>query len=540
MSEEKNFGYLGVDFQQSLIKLLVEDKKFAATILDVLDPHYFDGASFRFIVQNIKELYHQYGEIPGYGNILIKINEENKDDTMSKMNVDTLTNIQLFELTGPHQIKDKALNFCKQQVLKRELKVVQSIIDRGDFDSYKEIEKIIQNALRVGVNTDNVKDVFDDVRAVIQKDARTPIATGIDGLDSYLRGGLGICELGVVLAPTGVGKTTLLTLFANTAYNHGFKVLQIIFEDNINSILRKHYTIWTDVRPDELPDEADAVVEMLSDIEKNSKGQLRICKLPSDSVTISEIKAMLRKLAIEGFSPDLVLIDYVDCISTERKGYGEEWKGEGSIMRQLESMTDEFNIAIWAATQGNRESISSEIVTTNLMGGSIKKAQIAHVVLTVGKTLEQRENNMATFTLAKSRVGPDGVVWQNCQFNNELLKISTDEQVTMLGFEKEVEKRNKQRAIDVYKERKKRELEGITDALTFTAEPTDAIKPNTSFDDQKTHQVHENTISEAKIKSNQARDLQKIRDNDKRNKLKAQEKERLKAEKALEESTISN
>ena len=173
--------------------------------------------------------------------------------------------------------------------------------------------------------------------------------------------------------------------------------------------------------------------------------------MPSDSVTISEIKSKIRKLHSEGFNVDVLLIDYVDCISPERSTFGEEWKGEGSIMRSLEAMTSEFNIAIWTATQGNRESISSEVVTTDQMGGSIKKAQIGHVVMSVGKTMEQKEHNLATMTLLKSRIGRDGVIFQNCTFNNEMLIIDTDSQNTLLGFEEQKTQERANRAAEVYK-----------------------------------------------------------------------------------------
>jgi hypothetical protein len=69
------------------------------------------------------------------------------------------------------------------------------------------------------------------------------------------------------------------------------------------------------------------------------------------------------------------------------------------------------------------------------MGGSIKKAQIAHVILSIGKTLEQKEHNLATLTLVKSRIGKDGIIFQNCKFNNEYLEIDTESQNTLLGFE---------------------------------------------------------------------------------------------------------
>jgi hypothetical protein len=155
----------------------------------------------------------------------------------------------------------------------------------------------------------------------------------------------------------------------------------------------------------------------------------------------------------DGIKVDLLVLDYVDCISSDKSTNGEEWKGEGSVMRRLESMTGEFEMAIWTATQGNRESISSEVVTGDQMGGSIKKAQIAHVILSIGKTLEQKEHNLATLTLLKSRIGKDGVVFQNCKFNNEFLEIDTESQNTLLGHEEQKTQINANRAAEAFKRR---------------------------------------------------------------------------------------
>jgi hypothetical protein len=168
--------------------------------------------------------------------------------------------------------------------------------------------------------------------------------------------------------------------------------------------------------------------------------------LASDNVTVSEIKNKIRKMNSEGGKKvDLLVLDYVDCVSTDKSANGEEWKGEGSVMRSLESMTSEFEMAIWTATQGNRESISSEVVTTDQMGGSIKKAQVGHVIISVAKSLQQKEMNLATIAITKSRIGKDGIVFENCKFDNELLVIDTEQSVTLLGLEEQKEVKNKER-----------------------------------------------------------------------------------------------
>lgn len=453
--EEKNFGYLGFGFQQQLIKAIIEDKKFGDTIIDVLDSKYFDNNSFRFIMENMKELFKSYNKIPNYDTLAQKIMSEGGNKDVNRPHIDTLEAIKTLEKNDEF-VKDKALNFCKQQNLKRELKSVTSIIDSGEFESYNKIEQIIQKALQVGIMNDSAVDVFHNIEDALEKDYRLPIPTGIVGLDNLLKGGLGRGELGVVLAPTGTGKTTILTKIANTAYNAGLNVLQIFFEDNEGQIKRKHYTIWTGIRPDEQPDFREEVLTKVREQQERSSGTLKLSKLPSDSITISDIKSRVRKMISEGFKPDLIVIDYVDCISAERSTNGEEWKGEGSVMRSLEAMTTEFDVAVWTATQGNRESISSEVVTGDQMGGSIKKAQIAHVILSIGKTLEQKEHNLATLTLIKSRIGKDGVIFQNCTFNNEFLIIDTDSQNTLLGFEEQKTQERATRAQEVYRKAQER------------------------------------------------------------------------------------
>ena len=450
MSEEKNFGYLGHTFQQQLIKSIIEDKKFGDVIIDVLESKYFDNNSFKFIMENIKELHLSYNKVPNYETLAQKIMSEGGNKDVNRPHIDTLESIKNLEKNDEF-VKDKSLNFCRQQNLKKELKVIQSIIDNGEFESYSKIEQKIQKALQVGIMNDTVVDVFHNIDDALEKDYRLPIRTGIVGLDNVLKGGLGRGELGVILAPTGTGKTTIITKFANTAYNDGFNVLQIFFEDNEAQIKRKHYTIWSGVAPDEQPEFKEEVLSAVREQQERSTGSLKLSKLPSDNITISEIKSKIRKMISEGFKPDLVLIDYVDCISPERSVDGEEWKGEGSIMRSLESMTSEFDIAIWTATQGNRGSISSEVVTGDQMGGSIKKAQIAHIILSIGKTLEQKENNLATLSLLKSRVGKDGIIWQNCKFDNQFLVIDTESQNTLLGHEHQQEERRGNRAAEVFR-----------------------------------------------------------------------------------------
>ena len=276
---------------------------------------------------------------------------------------------------------------------------------------------------------------------------------GIIGIDNLLKGGLAKGELGVILAPTGVGKTTVLTKICNHAFNLGYNVLQIFFEDNPKIIQRKHFTLWTGIAPDELSFHKDVVMEKVRDIKENTTNKLILKKYASDTLTMSQIKNQIRKMIAEGTKIDMISLDYIDCVVPD-KNLGDEWKSEGSVMRGFEAMCHELDVAGWTATQGNRSSISSDVVTTDQMGGSIKKAQVGHVIITVAKSLQQKEMKLATIAITKSRIGRDGIVFENCKFDNELMEIDTESSVTFLGLEEQKEERNRNRVNELLAKRK--------------------------------------------------------------------------------------
>jgi replicative DNA helicase len=315
---------------------------------------------------------------------------------------------------------------------------------------------MIREALQVGIVESGTLNVFSNLDDVLNEDYRHPIPMGIPGIDRLLKGGLAKGEIGVILAPTGVGKSTILTKIANHAFNLGYNVLQIFFEDNPKVIQRKHFTLWSKIHPDDMSNKKEEVLMRVKEVESKMTNQLILEKLPSDTMTMTQIKNLIRKKIADGIKVDMVLLDYIDCVVPE-KNLGDEWKSEGSVMRGFEAMCHELNLVGWTATQGNRSSISSEVVTTDQMGGSIKKAQVGHVIISVAKTLQQKEMKLATIAITKSRIGDDGIIFENCKFDNGMLDIDTESSVTFLGHEEQKEENNRQRIKDLLEKRKQRE-----------------------------------------------------------------------------------
>ena len=452
----KNFDYLGNTFQVQLLNQIVVDKDFSHSIMDVIESSYFDNKYFKIIIQMIKEYHVKYESTPTFDTLEQIVKSEISQELVAKIVLDTLKQVKDAPFEGTSFVQEKALKFCKQQELQKAMDKSQKIITEGDFESYDKVEGLIREALQVGEVEKGQTDVFDNLDTVLDEDYRHPIPMGITGIDKLLKGGLAKGEIGVILAPTGVGKTTVLCKIANTAFNMGYNVLQIFFEDNPKIIQRKHFTMWTGIEPDNLVLHKDVVMGKITEIKETMKNELILKKLASDSMTMNQIKNQVRKIIADGTKIDMILLDYIDCVLPESSAK-DEWKAEGSVMRGFEGMCHELNLAGWTATQGNRSSISSEVVTTDQMGGSIKKAQVGHVIITVAKSLQQKEMNLATIAITKSRLGKDGVIFENCKFNNELLEIDTESSVTFLGFEGQQEERKRDRVKELLEKRKERE-----------------------------------------------------------------------------------
>lgn len=453
MSSKKNFDYLGSTFQIQLLNQIIIDKEFARSIIDVIEANYFENKYFKLIIQMIKEYYAKYEHMPTFDTLEQITKSELQQEMASKIVIDTITKIKDCQVEGQEFVQEKAMKFCKQQELQKVMSKAQKIIDGGEFENYDTVEQLVRTALQVGEREDGMSDVFYNLDEVLNEDYRHPIPMGIPGIDRLLKGGLAKGEIGVILAPTGVGKSTLLTKIANHSFNLGYNVVQIFFEDNPKIIQRKHITLWTKIHPDDLTERKEEAMAKVREVENTMTNKLILKKLPSDTVTMSQIKNQLRKIIADGVKIDMVLLDYIDCVVPDRN-LGDEWKSEGSVMRGFESMCHELNLVGWTATQGNRSSISSDVVTTDQMGGSIKKAQVGHVIISVAKSLQQKEMKLATMAITKSRIGDDGVVFENCKFDNGTLEIDTESSVTFLGLEEQTEERNRQRIKDLVEKRK--------------------------------------------------------------------------------------
>lgn len=211
--KNKDFAYLGENFQKGLITQLLTDRIFANSIIDIIDPNYFNNKWLRLIMSIILNNYEEYEVVPDIKSLeIILLNKtETLDEHQKVYLTEILREIKEHDLYNSIMYQDLAMKFCKTQEMQKSINKVQKVIDTGDLDRFFECESIVRDALEKGDNKDNAISIDNNIDDVLSDDFRNPIPTGIDGLDEIMNGGLSRQELGVILAPFGVGKSQPLT-----------------------------------------------------------------------------------------------------------------------------------------------------------------------------------------------------------------------------------------------------------------------------------------------------------------------------------------
>lgn len=455
-NNKKDLGFLGEKFQYRLAHEFMENHTFFEDLCSIVDQNMFTDPNLKTFVGVMKNYFEREGNVPSYEMMEIELRDISHSDKEIETYLAIIEKIKNTTSEGVDRIREKAEKFFRQQNIVKTANEILRIAGNGDTDKYDACVGLLNDAMTQGLHNDFGEKPFDHINETLSDDYRIPIPTGIGKIDETLEGGLGKGELGVIIGPSGFGKSSMTTAMASHAACNGWKVLQIVFEDRIKQIQRKHLGRITGVEAKDLskPDNIDlvkAAIENFPDKDKLNEN-LRIVKFPSGEKTARDIKRFIIKLTNSGFKPDLVIVDYFECLAHEpSRDTSNEFEKEGKTMRIFEAMVGELNIAMWIPSQGTKDSINLELVTMDKIGGSVKKAQIAHIILSIARTVDDIANNKATIAILKNRAGKSGKVFNNVEFNNGTCRISTDN-VNELDSLFELKQKQEETKLNIQKE----------------------------------------------------------------------------------------
>jgi len=352
-------------------------------------------------VETTLEYFDDYKVLPTLEVFKVEMNKAVKDDTLRTSIVESLRGIfQKMKDNDLDYIKDSFVDFAKNQTLKSA--IIKSV-DLLQMGQYGEIKTIIDGAMRSGQPKTVGHDWKKDVEKRLAKDARDTVPTGWDALDSLIGGGLAGGELGVVIAPSGVGKSWALATIGANAIQKGKKVVHYTLELNENYVGLRYDTIYTGIEPGKIPEHPDMIKELV----ENIKGEIIIKYYPARTITSHTIQAHIQQMASLGFKPDLIIVDYADLMSANAKT-DARYQELGAVYEELRGLAGELQIPIWTASQTQRSALQDEVIQADKIAESYSKIMTADLVLSISRKLEDKVHKTGRAHIIKNRFGADG------------------------------------------------------------------------------------------------------------------------------------
>ena len=405
VAKNAHFGRYGKAFQEGLVQLIFEDRPFADQITEVLDTQFLELEYLQVFVNKIIDYRDKYNTHPSVEAMITILRTEldNEDEVTQNQVREYFARTHTHELTDTEYIKDVSLEFCRKQNLKEAMMQSVGLLQNCSFD---EISTVINTALKLGSDNNFGYDYLKDFEARFVPRHRRPVTTGWNEIDAICGGGLGQSELGVVIAPTGAGKSMALVHLGTEALKEDKTVVHYTLELQDTVIANRYDSCLTGYPLSDIITFKEEVYEAVNDM----NGSLIIKEYPTKSATTNTIRSHLSRLIKRGIKPGLVIVDYADLLKpiTVRKEKRNELE---SIYEDLRGMATEFKCPIWTASQTNRSGLSAEVITMEQISEAFNKCFVADFIFSISRTIEDKQNNQAKMFIAKNRNGPDGIIY---------------------------------------------------------------------------------------------------------------------------------
>ena len=416
----------GTSFQSKIIAALFRDVKFIQTINDILEPTMFDSDSNKWLVKIIREYFYEYKKQPTLEVLKFKL-EEIDNEVLKVGVIDKLREAwKNIEATDLEFVQEQTLDFCKNQTLKNAILQSVELLENKNYDG---IKSIIDEAMKAGTTRDLGHDYIPSLEDRLTKSTRITVKTPWDIINEVMDGGLGAGELGVIVAPAGIGKSWTLQSIGADVVRQGKTVIHYTLELNESYVGLRYDSIYSGVTTANIKYYKDEVKNKLSKL----KGNMIIKYFPTKSASVQTLEAHLKQLELSSIKPDVVIVDYADILKLTGN-FREKRHAIGNTYEELRGLAGELEIPIWTASQANRSALEEDVIGADKIAEDYSKIMTADFVMSMSRKVEDKIANTGRFHIIKNRFGIDGVTYPST-INTNIGQVKIYEGSSQFGKE---------------------------------------------------------------------------------------------------------
>jgi replicative DNA helicase len=401
-----NLQKFGLEFQSKIIAGILSEQTFLERVLDIADPEAFENEAHRWILKETFSYYYEYKTVPTLQVFRVRI-DTIANTMLKQMVVDTLKVVYM-KLTDSDLdfVREQFLEFCKNQKLKS---AILESVDHLKSGEYEKVKHLVDEAMKAGMERNLGHNYHIEIEKRMSAMSRKTVPTGWEVVDSLVDGGLGPGELGVIVAPAGIGKSWLLARIGAEAMKRGKHVLHYTMELNENYVGLRYDCCFTGIQFQDIKNNIEAVKEKI----KTIPGKLFVKYFPIKTVSAQSLKFHFeRVMMLENIkaSDCVIVVDYADILRPiEKEKNSNSYSEMGGIYEELRMIAGELCVPLWTASQTNRGGAGEDVVQAHNVADSYRKIMTADFVMSVSRKMNDKQNNTARMHIIKNRFGPDGI-----------------------------------------------------------------------------------------------------------------------------------
>jgi|EP00918_Siedleckia_nematoides_P064226 replicative DNA helicase len=392
----------GHDFQIKVLSSLLTHKEFLVNIHDIISEEYFENQAQKWAIKEVLNYYDKYHTTPSLD--ILKVELQKVDNEVLQISIkEQLKQAFVTSDDDLEYVQEEFTNFCKNQQLKKALMSSVDLLKAGDFDG---IRFIVDNALKAGQDKNIGHEYAKDIESRYRENSREVVPTPWPRINTLLQGGLGNGDFGLIFGNPGGGKSWSLVSLGGHAVKMGYTVLHYTLELGEDYVGKRYDAFFTKIPVNKVDAHKDQVAELIPQL----PGKLIIKEYPTGKATVSTIESHIAKATSMGTKPDLVIIDYVDLLSS-RKTNRERKDEIDDIYTSTKGLARQLDIPIWSVSQVNRAGANDNVIQGDKAAGSYDKIMITDFCMSLSRKKEDKVNNTGRFHLMKNRYGMDGITF---------------------------------------------------------------------------------------------------------------------------------
>lgn len=352
------------------MKNLVTKDEYSRKVLPFLKTEYFTNIEDNVLFNEIKSFILKYNTLPNQAALLVEIDQTSilKEDQIASIK-DSIKNFdKIIEPNDNDQwLIDQTENFCQEKAIYHAMmESIEIMNNKNNMKDKGEIPQLLTDALGVSFDTSVGHDFLldSDKRFEYYHTVEFKIPFDLEYFNTITKGGVAKKTLNIVMGGTGVGKTHFMCHLAASYLNQNKNILYITLEMAEEEISKRIDANLLNITMDDLIQlPKDLYDRRIEAYKSKTSGKLIVKQYPTAAASSIHFKSLLNELFLKkNFKPDIIFIDYINICSSARLKAGaitNSYLYVKAIAEELRGLAIEHDVAIWSATQTNREGFSS-------------------------------------------------------------------------------------------------------------------------------------------------------------------------------------